>query len=60
LLCKIKGSDGSKYIYVLKTDLATVTCDAIVNAANDKLRLGAGVAGAIKSLGKPLCDSNNN
>jgi hypothetical protein len=49
---EIKGSDGfNKYIYVLKTDLATVDCDAIVNAANDRLQLGAGVAGAIKSIG---------
>jgi hypothetical protein len=51
-LLKSRAVTAPKYIYVLKTDLATVTCDAIVNAANDRLRLGAGVAGAIKSLGK--------
>lgn len=34
-------------------DLTEADCDAIVNAANDDLKLGAGVAGAIRRKGGP-------
>lgn len=38
-------------IEVLKADITTVAADAIVNAANDHLWMGAGVAGAIRRAG---------
>ncbi len=34
-------------------DITALACDAIVNAANSALQLGAGVAGAIRSKGGP-------
>src|SRR5262249_62315072 len=36
-----------------KADITTLTVDAIVNAANEALQLGAGVAGAIRLRGGP-------
>ena len=36
---------------VREGDIATVEADAIANAANDRLWMGAGVAGALKRLG---------
>ncbi len=38
-------------ISVVKGDITESTCDAIVNAANNRLWMGAGVAGAIKRKG---------
>ncbi len=40
-------------IYLMKGDITEVEVDAIVNAANNDLVLGAGVAGAIRSKGGP-------
>src|SRR5262249_61324384 len=40
-------------IELAKADITTLTVDAIVNAANEALQLGAGVAGAIRLRGGP-------
>ena len=49
-------------IVVLEGDITEQHVDAIVNAANSELRLGAGVAGAIRSRGGPSiqaeCDAH--
>jgi O-acetyl-ADP-ribose deacetylase (regulator of RNase III) len=42
---------GRTQIALLKGDITQVEADAIVNAANNRLWMGAGVAGAIKSKG---------
>jgi O-acetyl-ADP-ribose deacetylase (regulator of RNase III) len=42
---------GDKAIEVVKGDITEATTDAIVNAANNHLWMGAGVAGAIKRKG---------
>lgn len=38
-------------IRVVQQDIAKVAVDAVVNAANDRLWMGAGVAGALKKAG---------
>ena len=38
-------------IELARTDITTLRVDAIVNAANEALQLGAGVAGAIRQRG---------
>ncbi len=40
-------------IELARTDITTLRVDAIVNAANEALQLGAGVAGAIRQRGGP-------
>ena len=40
-------------IRILQGDLVAQDCDAIVNAANNDLQLGGGVAGAIRRKGGP-------
>ena len=42
---------GNRDIEVVKGDITEATTDAIVNAANNHLWMGAGVAGAIKRKG---------
>ena len=42
---------GNSRIRVVLADLTTLSCDGIVNAANDRLWMGGGVAGAIKRRG---------
>ncbi|HVP38127.1 MAG TPA: macro domain-containing protein [Candidatus Saccharimonadales bacterium] len=44
---------GNPDIQILVGDITSVTADAIVNAANTDLLLGAGVAGAIRRRGGP-------
>ncbi|MCK4632673.1 MAG: macro domain-containing protein, partial [candidate division Zixibacteria bacterium] len=38
-------------IEIIQGDITQVDCEAIVNAANNELWMGAGVAGAIKQSG---------
>ncbi|PLX99210.1 MAG: O-acetyl-ADP-ribose deacetylase [Desulfuromonas sp.] len=44
---------GAKKLKLIQGDITSLACDAIVNAANSALQLGAGVAGAIRSKGGP-------
>jgi len=47
----MKVGIGNKEIEVVKGDITEMATDAIVNAANNHLWMGAGVAGAIKRRG---------
>ena len=40
-------------IVIAKGDIARQACDAVVNAANNHLWMGSGVAGALKKAGGP-------
>ena len=44
---------GSATLRLVHGDITSLATDAIVNAANSALQLGAGVAGAIRSKGGP-------
>jgi O-acetyl-ADP-ribose deacetylase (regulator of RNase III) len=44
---------GGTQLELIEGDITELEVDAIVNAANDQLQLGTGVAGAIRSKGGP-------
>jgi O-acetyl-ADP-ribose deacetylase len=46
----MKTSIGKTYLEIVPGDITELAVDAIVNAANTELRMGAGVAGAIKRV----------
>jgi O-acetyl-ADP-ribose deacetylase len=50
------GSDKVR-VEVVEGDIATLAVDAVVNAANNHLWMGAGVAGALKRAGGPEVES---
>ena len=53
--CRVPATGANEMsdikIEVMKGDITESTCDAVVNAANNHLWMGAGVAGAIKRKG---------
>jgi O-acetyl-ADP-ribose deacetylase (regulator of RNase III) len=49
----MKKDIGNGSIEVARADITSLTVDAIVNAANNHLILGSGVAGAIRTKGGP-------
>jgi O-acetyl-ADP-ribose deacetylase (regulator of RNase III) len=49
----MKAAVGGGVIEVVQTDITSLEIDAIVNAANNHLILGSGVAGAIRRKGGP-------
>jgi len=49
----VKTKVGNGIIEIMQADITSLTVDAIVNAANNHLILGSGVAGAIRTKGGP-------
>lgn len=49
----VKREVGNGAIEVIQADITSLDVDAIVNAANNRLILGSGVAGAIRTKGGP-------
>ncbi len=49
----MKAEIGNGVIEVIQADITSLDVDAIVNAANNHLILGSGVAGAIRTKGGP-------
>jgi len=49
----VKATIGSGIIEIMQADITSLDIDAIVNAANNYLILGSGVAGAIRTKGGP-------
>ncbi len=50
---EIAGTINKTYVAVCHGDIASVDGDAVVNAANNQLWMGSGVAGALKRAGGP-------
>ena len=53
----MKRTIGKATVELLQGDITDLDTDAIVNAANNHLWMGAGVAGAIKRKGGPEIES---
>lgn len=49
----MKATVGNGVIEIMQADITSLAVDAIVNAANNHLILGSGVAGAIRTKGGP-------
>ena len=49
----MKTKVGNGIIEIMQADITSLSVDAIVNAANNHLILGSGVAGAIRTKGGP-------
>ena len=49
----MKAKVGNGVIEIMQTDITSLEVDAIVNAANNHLILGSGVAGVIRTKGGP-------
>ena len=49
----MKAKVGNGIIEIMQADITSLEVDAIVNAANNHLILGSGVAGAIRTKGGP-------
>ncbi len=56
-IAKMKRTIGKAVVEVLQGDITDMDTDAVVNAANNHLWMGAGVAGAIKRKGGPEIES---
>ena len=56
----MKWTANGKRVVLVQGDITEMDTDAIVNAANKNLVLGAGVAGAIKSKGGPTIQEECN
>jgi O-acetyl-ADP-ribose deacetylase (regulator of RNase III) len=61
VLSEFRSSAGAR-VRVVRGDITDESVDAIVNAANEQLRLGGGVAGAVRRRGGPsiqaACDAH--
>jgi O-acetyl-ADP-ribose deacetylase (regulator of RNase III) len=49
----MQATAGTTEVVITQGDITEMETDAIVNAANERLQLGAGVAGAIRDKGGP-------
>jgi hypothetical protein len=56
----VKMQVGSGSIEIMQADITSLDVDAIVNAANNHLILGSGVAGAIRTKGGPTIQQECN
>ena len=56
----MKATIGNGVIEIMQADITSLEVDAIVNAANNHLILGSGVAGAIRTKGGPSIQAECN